>query len=609
MRPSFFVRNRSILELTGYICQPCLFVLISLFLFGATQVQAEELVEYGLQFQGVQDRHVLSDLQDVSNTYQLKDYPPASRALLQKRARKDVPLFEKILQAYSYYHSQIQIKIEDSQPKKTVVFHVSKGPQYSLHMVNIATYPPVSQTSWVPPSVADLGLELDQPALAKNMSQAFNRLVQMLNNQGYVFAQVDKPVIVVDHERHWVDLQFRVHLGPKARFGHVSIQGLQTLQSEYVQDKITWKRGDMYEPKLVRDLKERLIQSELFSMVNIEHAQELTNDGSLPLTITVHERPHHQVSAGLRYDTDIGVGMRISWEDQNLLGRAESLYVHSQVSQNLQEIKTQYSMPQFVIPDQAFHIQGLFKREDTDAYTSRSAKLELGLDRALSESLHAGAGFSYSISQLTNEESDHFHLLSWPLFLDWDTRDDVLNPRHGGQIQVYMTPFTEVLSKNLFFTKSSIAGKWFLPILGASDLIWAFRTYVGTIFGASNTEIPADERFYCGGGGSVRGYPYQEIGPYQDGDPFGGRSLIELSNEIRWQWSPRFGTTVFLDGGNAYSHIIFDLTEKLYWGAGLGLRYYTSIAPLRIDIAFPLNEDRDMDIDPFQVYISIGQSF
>ena len=132
---------------------------------------------------------------------------------------------------------------------------------------------------------------------------------------------------------------------------------------------------------------------------------------------------------------------------------------------------------------------------------------------------------------------------------------------------------------------------------------------MGSISGASNSDIPADERFYCGGGSSVRGYPYQEIGPYEDGEPSGGRSVIEISNELRWQWSRHLGSVIFLDMGNAYVHNLPDLSEKFYFGGGLGLRYFTSIAPFRLDIGFPINEDEDMDISPCQFYISIGQAF
>lgn len=584
-------------------------VALSLIFYLVPQVQASKQIEYQVKFQGLGNKNLIGELKKASNTIRLQDHPPATMALLRRRAKKDIPSFREILQAYSYYQGQIEVKTVDGRGITSVVFEIETGPRYVLHQLNISTDMPSYQIKWSPPSANDLGLELNKPAMAQSMSRAYQQLRKSILDQGYVFCQVSKPVIIVNHDRNWVDLQILVHLGPKARFGQVKIHGLQTIKAGYVREKIPWSKGETYQPELTRDLKKSLIRTELFSSVIIEHAKKLNSDGSLPLTIEVSERPHHEISAGLRYDTDIGFGTRVSWEDKNLFGRAEDFRVYSQLSQDLQEINANLRLPQFFGPDKSLSAQGIFKREDTEAYTGRSAQLSLRVEKKISEDLTAGAGLAYKISHLENNDSEHFHLISWPLLLDYDTRNAVLNPSSGGQLKVQMTPFTEIISKNISFLKASLAGKWFYPLLGDKDLVWAVRSRIGSISGASNSDVPADERFYCGGGGSIRGYPYQEIGPYEEGDPIGGRSLIEISNELRWQWSRHLGSAVFLDMGNAYAHNLPDLSDKFYFGAGLGLRYFTSIAPLRLDIAFPINEDEDMDIPSCQFYISIGQAF
>ena len=117
--------------------------------------------------------------------------------------------------------------------------------------------------------------------------------------------------------------------------------------------------------------------------------------------------------------------------------------------------------------------------------------------------------------------------------------------------------------------------------------------------------VPADERFYSGGGGSVRGYEYQQIGPQQDGVPLGGDKMVEFSMELRMQPGRRLGYAAFVDGGTVYND---GLDRSLRYGAGVGLRWFTGVGPLRVDVAFPLNPSDDQ-VERLQFYISLGQAF
>jgi translocation and assembly module TamA len=126
--------------------------------------------------------------------------------------------------------------------------------------------------------------------------------------------------------------------------------------------------------------------------------------------------------------------------------------------------------------------------------------------------------------------------------------------------------------------------------------------------GASRDAIPADERFYAGGGGSVRGYPFQSVGPVEGDEPLGGRSLFELSTELRIKVTDRIGLVAFLDGGTAFETTSPDFSEDLRWGTGLGIRYFTPIGPFRLDVGVPLNRRPEID-DSFQIYVSLGETF
>ena len=172
-----------------------------------------------------------------------------------------------------------------------------------------------------------------------------------------------------------------------------------------------------------------------------------------------------------------------------------------------------------------------------------------------------------------------------------------------------VTPYWDLTQGDNGFVKTLFTGATYFQFLERPSVVWAVRGAYGMISGSSRADIPADKRFYAGGGGSVRGYPYQTVGPLDDDDkPLGGRSLLELSNELRYRVTETIGVVAFLDGGAAYAEQIPDFDKSFLWGAGLGLRYYTSFAPLRLDVAVPLDKRPGVD-DAFQIYVSIGQAY
>jgi translocation and assembly module TamA len=130
---------------------------------------------------------------------------------------------------------------------------------------------------------------------------------------------------------------------------------------------------------------------------------------------------------------------------------------------------------------------------------------------------------------------------------------------------------------------------------------------VGTIRGASQFQVPADQLFYAGGSGTVRGYSYQTIGPlFPDDTPEGGLSLDAFSLEFRQHINKTFGIVPFVDAGQVSAGAT-PFTSRLLFGVGLGARYYTSIGPIRVDFAVPVT--RLAGDSAFQVYVGLGEAF
>jgi translocation and assembly module TamA len=220
----------------------------------------------------------------------------------------------------------------------------------------------------------------------------------------------------------------------------------------------------------------------------------------------------------------------------------------------------------------------------------------------------AALAFRAAQIQERDQEEEEFGLLSLPVLYRWDRSDNLLNPSRGGRLALENEPFVDVFGNDVAFNKTRLSYSHYLKVLDEPRVVLAGRGAVGTLFGASRDEVPADLRFYAGGGGSVRGFGFQLAGELDDDDnPLGGRSLLELSGEVRVRLTDTIGAVAFVDAGSAFGSSVPDFSETLRIGAGPGLRYFSPLGPVRLDIGFPINA-RDAD-DSFLLYISIGQAF
>jgi len=569
-------------------------------------------VPYSVEFQGIDDSGLKKKLQQTSTTAQNTKTPPASLGLLRRRAQNDLNRMTEVLQAQGYFDARIDFRIEKTEADKPaqVLFAVSTGPEYTIRKVDLG-FP--DSTSLPPehlPNRQDLGLPPETTANADAIRQGRSMLQSSLISQGYPLAQTDSPAVYVHPEDKCVDVVYPVRPGPRARYGPVQIQGLKNVKANYVRSKIPWDQGDIYNPQDVRRLQNDLLETGLFNLVQVDHANSLNDTSRLPMTITVQEVDHKRISLRLGYETDIGPKGGVSWEHNNLQGEGKDLLLQLEASGIRQELEGRYSQERFWEQNLDLVLSASVFREDSEAFMTTGGKVSAHLEQQTTNHLRLGGGLGYKGSRVEDTKGQEvFHQFSLPAFAIWDTRDDPLDPSQGTNVNMRITPMLGLLGEEFSLLKSSLSTRWYTDLLPHKGrAILALRGKLGIINASSTEEVPADERWYAGGGGSIRGYPYQEVGPYRDGDPFGGRSVLETSAELRWKWSDKIGSVAFVDAGNTFDSTWPDPGEKMFWGAGLGMRYYTGIGPLRLDLAFPLTSDEHID-DSFQIYISLGQAF
>jgi len=566
--------------------------------------------DFAVTIKGVADTELHDTLEGISDTVALRqERPPMTLPLLRRRAERDIPRFLKALKAEGYYGAHVTLDIHVEAEPTSVVFEVEVGSAYLLKAVEIETAGEEEAFQAKLPTAQELGLSLGEAGRARAILNGQERLLHFLKTEGFPFPQMVERKVTVNHGEHSVAVVFRIEPGPAARFGPTEIRGLKSLDEHLLRNKILWQEGDRYNAELVAEVQKSLNRTGLFAMVRVVPEETLEAVGRLPITITVAERRHRSVGAGISYKTDEELGVKMSWEHRNLFHGGERLTLSAHFSDFTRAAEGTFREPHFRRREQSLVVNSRLAEDCPDAYTSRSLRSEVIIERDLGKDMTGSAGLGFKTSRVEQlDEEDTFNLLFLLLGFNRDTSDEPLDPRQGGRLAIQLAPYYDTEDKDFAFLKGQIDLSRYMELLASPSLVLAGRVAVGAMTGASFEEVPADKRFYAGGGGSIRGYPYQSVGPLEDGEPIGGRSLLEISTELRLKVTDRIGLVSFLDGGSAYEDSSPDVGDHVRWGAGLGLRYFTPIGPFRFDVAVPLDKRSDVD-DDFQIYVSLQHAF
>jgi len=603
--------------------------------FGISLLVSSELalaLEYEPKLSGSDDAGLASAINGSSTLVELKDKPPADIVGLYRRAREDLGQVEKALRSNGYYDGEASITIDgrnvsegapldgealnkrDKGHPIAVEIKVKPGPQYKVTEIK------VEQSGLKQPLKAQL--QTGAPARSADILTERDRLLANVMSQGYPFAQVDLPPAVVDHATHSMTVTYKVEQGPPATLGAVTIKGLTRTNPNFVQRHIAPPPGQPYSPAALTAMRDELRTLDIFDSVKVTPATTLAPDGSLPVEVDVSERKPRFFGFGANYSTNDGAGLSAFWGHRNLFGNGERLRLQADISgfgensfsQTNYDLTGTFRRPDFLTTNQDLvSTLALTRQFDSDTFDKTAATADIGIERRLSKTVSVTAGLEIEKSRITDHSSNSgstqdFLLIGPTAGIKRDTSDDLLNPTRGSRLSFSATAFPTWLgsSENVFSTQSSGAG--YVNLMGKGDLVLAGRVAVANVFGSSLEQLPADRRLYAGGGGSVRGYKFRSISPRDsDNNLTGGRSSVETSIELRYRFLESYGIVPFFDAGEVSSDVVPTFNEPIQYAAGIGLRYYTSIGPIRADFAVPLNPTRHDD--KFAFYISIGQAF
>lgn len=565
----------------------------------------------------------------VAQTVTLRERAPTDAFGLIGRVRADLPRLQEALRAEGYWGGQVSATIDGLAPDDPalparlaaatapvpVVLTLVPGPRYDIGRVTIGAEP-AAYAAVVRDAARAAGLTEGDPARAEAVLAAETAMRDALRNAGHPLATVAGREVTVDHDRRAMDIAWRFAPGPRARFAAPDVRGQVRTDAGLLRRTAARQiEGQDYSPAAVERARRALVSLGVFDSVRVEAGTEVGPDGTLPIAFVVSERALRAVGGSIAYETNFGLAVSVFWEHRNLFGGAERLRLEAEASRisdgsfgnaTYRTFAT-LTLPEIWRQDIRLIARVGAVRENLEAYDREAIVASAIAERRLTDRLTAQAGPSFETGRIGRYGVlEDYTLVGLLMGLRYDTTTSLLNPTSGYRINLNVTPYYSLLDGTTY-TRLLATGSTYFDVTGDQGSVLALRTSIGSAVGASFDQITLDKRFYSGGGGSVRGYTYQSIGPRDAGNrPLGGASLLEFNAEWRQRISGPWGAVAFVDAGTV-SEDQTPGTGTLRVGAGAGLRYLTAIGPIRVDIGVPLNPQRG---DPaYGLYVGIGQAF
>lgn len=515
------------------------------------------------------------------------------------------------LRSEGYYAATVTPEASDDPPAARLV--IAPGPRFRFAPVKLTFLDatPASTAAEAAASAAQEHIGAEAPARAEAVLSGEAAALLALQQAGFADASAGDRRVVVDHASRIVTPEFRFNAGSHTRLGQLRAEPSDLFRANFIEDLRNWELGESYAPERLAQLRRDITSTGAVSLANTR--LEPTNaEGVRDVTLQVEPAKRNAYEVGLGYSTNEGLGVDLQWTRRNFTRRADSLVVATTLGAQLQRFNIGLARPHDVGLNYTTNYGLTVIGEDTDAYQRQGVSIYASVDAAPRMSFAQSYGLRLSADTYDDTGTGVSNAYSLSGF--WDVRRDTtgfsLDPREGHILDLRLEPTISTGDADVTFVRALAEARLYESFGRDDRITLAGRLRVGQLAAVSGTveDAPPDRRFYAGGGGSVRGYDYNSIYPPERdvlGLTPGAEALVETSVEARWRFDERWGAAVFADGGNAFDS--WENATDLRWGVGVGVRYDLGFAPLRVDLAFPLDDNET--VADYALYISLGQAF
>ena len=522
------------------------------------------------------------------------DEAPWLRQYLARTSRKKA---KKALEALGYYHARIETTIETVDDCWALRVKVEEGPRTIVRKVDLR----VSGGLETQPGFGALASSIraleGEPLNHADYERARTELERFASRYGYFAARFERHRLAIDRKRNEAEIQLHLDSGPRYRFGAIRIEA-EKLGPKFLHQFLVIDEGDPFDSEKLTRQQQVLYDSGYFSSVEVIPLRENSDSHEVPVTIRLKERRRHAYRLGIGYSTDTGLRASFGFENRYLNRRGHRYDLTTSWSQVNRDTTFNYGIP---LGEQGTHRLDLSfgsQSEDTDTSSSNTTQYGLIFSRRLGDGWKRTVSLRSLRESFTTADDEESTLLLIPGFsLDKTVTDDPLYPRSGWRLSLQAKGSRQSWAlSDIDMAQLSGHAKLVRPWQRARILL---RGSAGATSTSDFGRLPATLRFYAGGDNSVRGYGYKTLGPKNgEGEVNGGRNLLTGSAELEYPIRDNWGLALFADAGNAFdSFSDYDIHKSV----GFGVRYHSIIGPIRIDIAFPFDDDRN-----YRLHLSMG---
>lgn len=533
---------------------------------------------------------------------------------------------KRLLQLYQengYFQATVEAEIQRDPNRRTVkvVFVANEGAPVTIEKIELIILPKEVEQFWYPQLIDKLPIKTGEQFKLARYQEAKSVLSKLLADDAHPLNKVAGQVQVYPHKKSAVVL-LRVELGPRVLFGPLEVEGNEDIDEDYILKVKTFVRGQPFSSKVLEQTQSALLDTGFFSAVNPEPMYDEIKDNQVPIRLQVTERDAHSVRLGLGWGTEDLLRLRILQVNRNMFGWHETFTIEGKLSAIYQGIVGRIKIPFVFNLNTNLLLSGGLQQENNEAYENRRLFFSPILEYLLAGKWRFFVGYNIEVDHLLDlkanvpnpeeEKRDHY-ISSVPFGFTYDGRNSVLNPTKGTFFRLDVEVASDAIGSNVEFLRPVADLRHIIPLedfFGWKRWYLASRAKGGVAYALPGTDrIPLVRRFFPGGPNSVRGYPYQRLGPLDEsGKPLGGEAFVEGSVELRFPLVGELGGVLFVDAGNAYESLDTEI-GSLRFTAGAGLRYHTPVGPLRLDFGYQLNPPADEPFSRYEVYLSVGQAF
>ena len=522
-----------------------------------------------------------------------------------ERFERQVPRkVKEALEVFGYYKPAITTHMDTpDEGVYRLVVRVDAGEPVRLTKVQVKIQGPGASDKVLTKGASDFPLHTGDGLRQDIYEKSKGELQSKALEQGYLDAQFSVHVIRLNVAESAAEIDLVLETGEHYRFGEARFSGAPRYPEQFLRTFLDFKPGDVFSSEKILQTQLNFATAQRFKSVTVHPDKAGVKDHTVPLDVDLVPSPQKVVRAGVGYTTDYGPGFSVRYEDLNVAESAQKLETELNLSQRLQGLALRYIFPGSTDFRNNTNTRLSAQREDTASYTTKSISAEIERTRGFGKDRLGSIYLQLQKEDSTaGDDTTNTFLLMPGIRFSERRYDSLIRPTKAIGYKLEARGTTESFNSDVTFAQLLGSGDVLLPLPGRFSLKIRGQAGATTVNG-NFLDIPITYRFFTGGDNSVRGYAYQSLGPKNDqGDVVGGKHLLVGSVEMERAIGANWGAAVFYDIGNAFDN--FDSLDFAQ-GAGLGIRYYTPVGPIRLDIARQLGVS-----DPgYRFHFTVGVQF